>query len=243
MSGHSKWSKIQHKKGKVDSARSNLFTKLSKAITMAASQGGGDPEMNFGLRLAIEKAKADNVPKDNIERAIKRGSGELTDETALEEIIYEAFGPFGTAFLIEVVTDNKNRAVSEIKHMLSKHDGSLGGPGSVQWQFNHLGVIRMKNEEFRMQNEKFSDFELELMDAGVDDIKEGGFGVELYCKIEKLQSVLEVVKKFEIKAEDSGLEWVPKEELKLSDEDEKKAEKLYEALDELDDVKSVYVNI
>lgn len=242
MSGHSKWSKIQHKKGKLDTARGSLFTKLCKAITVAASQGGGDPDTNFSLRLAIEKAKSGNVPKDNIERAVTRGSGELSEGAHFEETIYEGFGPGGTAFLVEAVTDNKNRTVSEIKHAFSMFGGSLGGPGSVQWQFNRQGVVRMQNVEFKIQNEKNNDFQLELVDAGVDDIIESKYGVELRCPVEKLQLVLEVVKKFDIEPEDSGLEWIAKEEMTLSEDDGKKVEKLYEALDELDDVEAVYTN-
>lgn len=242
MSGHSKWSKIRHKKGKTDSARSNLFTKLCKAITVASAQGGGDPDMNFSLRLAIEKAKSGNVPKDNIEKAIKRGIGELSEGAVFEEIIYEGFGPGGTAFLVETVTDNRNRTVSEVKHAFSKFGGSLGGPGSVKWQFNHLGVIRLSKEKKDGLGEKWTELELDLMDAGVDDIVESEFGVELYSSVDKLQSVLESVKKFDIEPEDSGLEWVAKENITLAENESSSANKLYDALDELDDVESVYSN-
>ncbi|PIT86910.1 MAG: YebC/PmpR family DNA-binding transcriptional regulator, partial [Candidatus Magasanikbacteria bacterium CG10_big_fil_rev_8_21_14_0_10_43_6] len=134
MSGHSKWSKIQHKKGRTDKARSNLFTKLLRSVTLAAQEGGMDPDMNFSLRLAVEKAKAGNVPKDNIDRAIKKGGGAAKDGVVFEEVVYEGFGPHGVALIIEALTDNKNRTVSEIKHLLAKSGGSLAGPGSVQWQ-------------------------------------------------------------------------------------------------------------
>ncbi|OGH58631.1 MAG: hypothetical protein A2725_02950 [Candidatus Magasanikbacteria bacterium RIFCSPHIGHO2_01_FULL_33_34] len=242
MSGHSKWSKIQHKKGKIDGARSNLFTKLCKAITIAASHGGGDPDMNFSLRLAIDKAKISNVPKDNIEKAIKRGIGELAEGAVFEEIIYEGFGQGGIAFLIEAVTDNKNRAVSEIKHVFSKYEGSLGGPGCVQWQFDHMGVVRLGKDKKDMLGEKWSDLELGLMDAGVDDIIESEFGIELHCAIDKLQTVLEVIKKFAIDTEDSGLEWVAKETITLEENESASVAKLYDLLDELDDVEAVYTN-
>jgi len=242
MSGHSKWSKIQHKKGKTDSARSNLFTKLSRAITIAASQGGGDPEMNFSLRLAIQKGKEENLPKDNIERAIKKGTGDLNDGTVLEEVAYEGFGPCGVAFLVEAVTDNKNRAVSEIKYAFSKFGGSLGGPGSVQWQFERFGVMRLSKENKESVADKWSDFELALMDAGVDDIIDNEFGVELHSPVDNFQKVMEVVNSYNIEMDDSGLEWIAKETVSLNKEESDRVEKLYDALDELDDVRAVYTN-
>lgn len=242
MSGHSKWSNIQHKKGKADSARSSLFTKLCKAITLAASSGGGDPSMNFTLRLGIEKAKAANVPKDNIEKAIKRGTGELSEGVVFENIIYEGFGPGGVAFLVEAVTDNKNRTAPEVKHTFANFGGSMGGPGAVKWQFNRLGVVRIGESHKSKVISLKSEFELALMDVGVDDIIESEFGIELHSGIDKLQAVLETVKKFGIEPEDSGLEWVAKETITLSDSESESANKLYEALDNLDDVESVFTN-
>jgi YebC/PmpR family DNA-binding regulatory protein len=242
MSGHSKWHKIQHKKGKADSARSNLFTKLSRAVTVAASSGGGDPAMNFSLRLAIDKAKAGNVPKDNIERAIKRGTGELNDGKIFEEVTYEGFGPSGVAFLVETVTDNKNRTVSEIKHAFSKFGGSMGGPGSVQWQFSNLGVIRISAEKKEGLGDKWSDLELDLMDAGVDDIIENELGVEFHCVPTSFQKVLEVINSYNLEIEDSGLEWIARETVNLGEQESVSVEKLYDTLDELEDVKAVYTN-
>jgi YebC/PmpR family DNA-binding regulatory protein len=142
MSGHSKWHNIQGRKGKQDAIRSNQFTKLAKGITMAA-QNGGDQTTNFSLRLAIEKAKTVGMPKDNIERAIKRGTGELKDGLPMEELMYEAFGPGGTAILIKAVTDNKNRTLPEIKKILTTHGGSVGSSGSVQWMFEQWGIITL----------------------------------------------------------------------------------------------------
>jgi len=225
----------------MDSARSGLFTKLSKGITIAA-RGGGDPEMNFSLRLAIEKAKGANMPKDNIERAVKRGTGESGEGAVLEEILYEGFGPGGTAFLIETVTDNKNRTASEIKHAFLQFGGSMGGPGSVKWQFKRMGVIRLNKEQLAINNEQSANFELELIEAGADDIVDNEYGMEIHCPIEKLQAVLGAVNKRELTPESSGLEWVAKENISLKEGESATVNKLYEILDELDDVEAVYTN-
>lgn len=241
MSGHSKWSKIQHKKGAADAKRGNIFTKLTKMITVAAREGGGDPEMNFSLRMAIEKAKSANVPKDNIERAIKRGTGELKDGAEIQEVIYEGFGPNGVAFLVETLTDNTNRTVSEVKNIFSKQGGSLGGPGSVQWQFEQKGVVRFMAGK-KAQISDWDSVQLELMDAGVEDIKDSEEGVELMSSRENFQKMLEAVQKFNIEPDDSGLEWIAKETVELDEETSSKVEKLYNALDESDDVREVYTN-
>lgn len=241
MSGHSKWHKIQHKKGKADAARSNVFTKLTRAITVAAQQGGGDPEMNFSLRLAVEKAKAANVPKDNIERAIKKGTGDLKDAEKFQEVVYEGFGPGGIAVIVETLTDNTNRTVSEIKHAFNKGGGSLGGPGSVLWQFEQKGVVRFVKEK-KEQIKDWESAQLELMDAGVEDIRESEDGVELVCPKENFQSVMEAIKKLNIEPDDSGLQWVAKEEVETDEPTSEKMNTLYDALYELDDVKEVYTN-
>jgi len=243
MSGHSKWSKIKHKKGKNDKARGNLFTKLLKAVTIAAQDGGSDPEMNFSLRLAIQKAKAGNVPKDNIDRAAKKGAGELDDGTRLVEVLYEGFGAHGVGVLIETVTDNKNRTVSEVKHALSKHGGSMGGPGSVKWQFGHKGVVRIDTAHESWDASKKDDIELALMDAGADDMSEEDGVLEIICAVEKLQSVIESAQKQKLELADSGLEWIAKETMNLDEEKQQKVEGLYDALDELDDVRAVFMNI
>jgi len=243
MSGHSKWSKIKHKKGAADKARSNLFTKLGRAVTVAAQQGGGDPEMNFSLRLAIQKAKAGNMPKDNIERAIKKGTGEGKDAAVFEEIVYEGFGPAGIGILVETLTDNKNRTASEVKYAFSKNGGSLGGPGSVQWQFEHLGVIRIAPSRLSEKNIDKDDVSLQLIDAGADDIVESDDALEVRCQVSAFKKVLDAVQEFGIELDDSGLEWVAKEQVDASDEDMKKVENIYNALDELDDVRDVYMNV
>ena len=242
MSGHSKWSKIQHKKGAADTKRGNLFTKLCKAITVAAQSGGEDPEMNFSLRLAIERAKQGNVPKDNIERAVKRGTGELKDGAEIQEKIYEGYGPGGVAILIETITDNTNRTVGEVKSTLSKYGGSLGGPGSVQWQFEHLGVVRLDNDQRATINDQDS-FELELIEAGAEDIKTSEHGIEIRCHMDKFQNVLKAVEVEGItEPAYSGLEWIAKEELPADENLSQKIVTIYEALQELDDVSEVYTN-
>jgi len=241
MSGHNKWSKIKHKKGKTDQARSSMFTKAGRLITVAAREGGGDPEMNFSLRLAIQKAKSVNMPKDNIERAIKSGTGELKDGSVIEEIIYEGFGPHGIAFLIESVTDNKNRSVGEIKHALTRHGGSLGGPGSVQWQFERKGIIRFTSEK-KSQINDWDDFQLSLMDAGAEDIIDEEEGVEIVSSVENFQETLKVFEQSGVEPDDSGLEWTAKDTVSLDDSASEKVSNVYDTLDELDDVRAVYTN-
>ncbi|PLX27287.1 YebC/PmpR family DNA-binding transcriptional regulator [Candidatus Parcubacteria bacterium] len=241
MSGHSKWSKIRHKKGAADAKRSNIFTKLGKAITVAAQQGGGDLEMNFSLRMAVEKAKSANMPKDNIEKAIKKGTGESKDGVVLQEVVYEAFGPNGVAILIESVTDNTNRSVSEIKGVINKYNGSLGGPGSVQWQFEQRGVVRFTADK-KSEIADWDSAQLELMDAGVEDIRDSEEGVELLSTRESFQKMIDAIQKLGVDPDDSGLEWVAKETIDLDPSVSESVEKLVDALDELDDVKEVYTN-
>lgn len=248
MSGHSKWHNIQVRKGKQDKVRSNLFTKLSRAITVAAREGGGDLGANFALRLAIDKARAANMPRENIDRAIKRGTGELKDETAFEEVIYEGFGPGGVAVIVEAYTDNKNRTVADVKAIFGKYGGSLGSPGSVKWQFVRLGVIRVSNEpratnrEQSTTNNQQSGFELSVIEAGADDIIDSEFGLEIRCPIAKLQKVMETVQLFGIQPDESGMEWVAKEEVRLDERISEKVATLVGALEEHDDIRSVYTN-
>lgn len=241
MSGHSKWHNIQAKKGKADKARSNIFTKIAHMISIAAQQGGGDQTMNFSLRLAIEKAKEANMPKDNIERAIKRGTGEDSDGVVYQELVYEGFGPSGVAFLVEVLTDNNNRTAPEIKNVFSKNGGSMAGQGSVKWQFEQKGVARFTADK-KAQIKDWENAQLELMDAGVADIREDEHGVELFSTREDFQKMLEAVEKFGISPDESGLEWIAKETITLDAETSAKVEKLYDLLDELDDVRAVYTN-
>ncbi|HLD31818.1 MAG TPA: YebC/PmpR family DNA-binding transcriptional regulator [Patescibacteria group bacterium] len=242
MSRHSKWHKIQHKKGVIDAKRGSLFTKLARAVTVAAQTGGGDSEMNFALRLAIEKAKAGNMPKENIERAIRRGTGAGEEGVVLQEVLYEAFGPGGGALLVESVTDNVTRTVSEIKNVLSQAGVSLGAPGSVQWQFEKKGVVGFTQEE-RKKIKDWGAAQLSFLDAGVDDIQESEDEVQLITDKSNLKRVVEAVTVLGITPDESGLEWLPKETMELSPDKAEKLNELCSNLDDLDDVKDVYTNV
>lgn len=239
MSGHSKWHNIQVRKGKQDQRRASSFTKVGRAITVAAREGGRDPAANFALRIAIDKAKEVNFPRDNIDRAIKKGTGELQDDSIVEAVLYEGFGPWGAGVLVDALTDNKNRTVSDVKHIFSQYGGSLAGPGSVKWQFQRMGVIRLEKEcELRIKN--YDELELQLIDAGADDIVKSDFGIEIRSSVEKFQKVLETVKAAGIEPADAGLEWVAKETLALSPSASAHMEGLYDALSAHDDVRAVY---
>lgn len=231
MSGHSKWSTIKRAKEAKDAKRSNAFTKLSKIISVAA-RDGADPEMNFKLRMAIDKARAGNMPKDNIEKAIKRGSGEL-DGAQIESLIYEAYGPGGVAMIIEVLTDNKNRTVSDIKHILSKHNGNLGASGSVMWMFEPKGEIILNKENINEEEE------LKLIEAGAEDIVTEE-EIKVICVIDNLESVKNKIDKqgFDIKSSD--MIYVAKD--KVTPENADKVLKLFDALDDNDDVNNIYAN-
>ncbi len=237
MSGHSHWAGIKHKKELTDKKRGKIFSKVAKMIAIAA-RNGGNPDMNPGLRLTLEKAKSVNMPNDNIERAIKKGTGE-DKEGRLEEIIYEAYGPGGIPLIIEIITYNKNRTISEIRHLLSQYGGRLGETGSVKWMFEQKGVIEV-NPEGKNKEE----LELAAIDAGADDIKSRGEFLEIQTKPENLEKVRENLEKIGIKIEDASLGWMPKNEIELTDESVKKQlEGLFESLDENEDVKEIYCNV
>ena len=239
MSGHSKWSKIKRQKGASDQKRGNLFTKVSKLVTIAARDGGGDPAMNFKLRLAIDQARAVSMPKDNIEKAIKRGTGEL-EGGLIEEIIYEGFGPGGVAIVIETLTDNKNRTVANIKHILTKYGGSLGSSNSVLWQFEQKGIIRIESGELRVEN--FDEFQLQVIDMGADDIQEEDGELIIYTKPTSLQKTKEALEKQETKIANAELEFIPKEKTAVDDNLKAKLEKIFNNLEEDDDVNNFYTN-
>ncbi|HRY36680.1 MAG TPA: YebC/PmpR family DNA-binding transcriptional regulator [Candidatus Magasanikbacteria bacterium] len=241
MSGHSKWHNIQGRKGKQDAIRSAMFSKYSKLITIAA-KGGGDPEKNFSLRIAIDKAKSVSMPKDNIDKAIKKGTGELNDGVIFEENLYEAFGPGGVAILIKAVTDNKNRTVSEIKHTLSQYGGSMAGPGSVAWMFNQFGVVRLTEEELKNKNIQQDDFEMNLIEIGVEDIKNEEGEIEVLTKIENLQKVLGKVKEMNLEPAKSGIEWVAKDKVEIAEENVGKLQELFGELEEREDVEDYFTN-
>ena len=236
MSGHSKWSSIKHKKGAVDAKRGKIFTKLIKELTVAARLGGGDPGGNPRLRTAILAAKAENMPKDNIERAIKKGTGEL-EGVSYEEVSYEGYGPGGVAMLIECLTDNKNRAVSEIKHMMDRHGGSLGEPGCVSWMFEQKGLIIVDKE--KIDEEKLLDLALE---SGAEDVKEEEQEFEVLINPADFEAVKQAFDDAQISYSLAEVSMVPQNTVNL---DGKKAEqmiKLMEALEDNDDVSNVYAN-
>jgi YebC/PmpR family DNA-binding regulatory protein len=239
MSGHSKWATTKRQKAVVDAKRSSAFTKIANVITIAARKGG-DPEMNFSLRMAIDRAREVNMPKDNIERAIKRGTGELGG-AALEELVYEGFGPVKAGFIIEVLTDNKNRTAADIKHLFLKSGGALGASGSVSWNFEHKGVVRIAKKNLAGFN--WDELELELIDNGADDIKQEEEGVIIFTKIENLNKVKSLLDKKKVASESAAIEYVPKEEKTASEEDKIKIEKFIEELEENEDVSNYYTDV
>lgn len=238
MSGHSKWHNIQGRKGKQDALRSGQFTKVSKLITIAA-KSGGDPSSNFSLRIAVDKARAVGMPKDNIERAIKRGTGEL-EGAQIEEVLYECYGPGGVAVLVKCLTDNKNRAVSDIKHIFSDHGGSMAGAGSVLWMFAQMGVVTVLGSQFSVHREEN---ELALIEAGAEEIKDGEENeVEVYTKMENFQKVLGVLKEIGIEPKESGLQWIAKDKVEVNEEVTEKLGALFGELEENDDVDDYFTN-
>ncbi len=239
MSGHNKWANIKVRKEAMDKKRGKVFSKMAKFIEISARKGG-DPVTNPSLRMAIDKARSYNMPNDNIQRAIKKGSGENKDATQLEEIVYEAYGPEGSQLILEVITDNKNRVISEIRHILSTFDGRLAENGSVKWNFNQMGVIRVDKNKI---SKPIEEIELSMIDAGAEDIKLQEDILEIKTSPENLEKVKEALKKENIEIEESGLEWIAKNEVNVSEEGKARIEKLFDALDENDDVNEIYSNV
>jgi len=242
MSGHSHARTIKHQKTITDQKRGQIFSKLARSIEVAVKDGGPNPETNAKLRVVVEEAKKFNLPKDNIERAIKRGTGELAGEK-LEEVLFEAYGPGGIAIIIEGITDNKNRTLGEIKQIVNQNDGKLVGEGGVKWMFKRKGCIIV---DLKMQNEGFKNKErLELMaiEAGALDIYWHGDILDVYTKIEELDRVKKGLEEKGIKAESASLDWVAKEEISLNEKDREACQKLFEALDENEAVQEIYSNL
>ncbi|MBU0624732.1 YebC/PmpR family DNA-binding transcriptional regulator [Patescibacteria group bacterium] len=236
MSGHSKWANIKHRKGATDAKRAALFTKLSKNISLAA-RSGGDPEFNFSLRTAIDKALAANMLKDKIELAIKRGTGEIAGGS-LEEILYEGYGPVGTAILIEAQTDNRNRTSASLKHILSKYGGSLAGSGSVQWMFERKGILQITD-----QVELSDDDQLHLIDAGAEDITISHGKLIISCPDIELAKVRQAAKNLGLKIDEFGLEWVAKDQIQIDESMKQSLIDLFETLDDDEDVANIYSNV
>lgn len=236
MSGHSKWASIRHKKGAVDAKRGKVFSKLIKEITIAARLGGGDPEGNPRLRVAIQAAKAQNMPKDNIARAIKKGTGELAG-TSYEEYNYEAYGPGGVALMMNCLTDNKNRTIADIKHIFERHGGNLGEPGCVSWIFEKRGLVVF--EKNSVEEEKLLDLALE---AGAEDIKESETQFEVLTDPADFESIKKAFDDEGLSYSLAEISMIPQNTVKLEGGDAERVLSLLEALEENDDISHVYAN-
>jgi len=242
MSGHSHFSSIKHKKSLEDEKRGKIFSKMARMISVAAKEGS-DPASNPKLRQALDEAKNFNMPKDNIERAIKRGSGEIKGGK-LEEINYEAFGPGGIAVIIEAITDNKNRTLAEIKHILQKYNGKLAESGSVKWLFERKGVITI-NPDDQAQTIKQEDLEMKMIEAGAEDIfwhRDENL-LDIYTKTGNLEEIKRTLTDQGIKFESASLDWVAKDPAKVAQKDKASSEKFFEELSESDAVQDVYSNL
>lgn len=236
MSGHSKWSTIKRQKGANDAKRGALFTKLSREIIIAAKQGGGDPAMNFKLRLVIQRAKANNMPNDNIERAIAKATGAGADEQ-LEEITYEGYGPGGTAILVAVLTDNRNRTVAEVRHRFTRAGGSLGETNSVAWQFEAKGLITIP-----LNTHDAEEIELQAIEAGADDVLFHRDAVEVQTLPAELEPVRKALESAGLEVENADFAMVPKLTVDLDERTAHAALKLIDSLEDLEDVQRVYSN-
>jgi YebC/PmpR family DNA-binding regulatory protein len=238
VSGHSKWSSIKHKKGAADKKRGQLFSKLSRAIIVAAREGGGDPSGNLALQNAIEKARSYSMPKDNIERAIARGSGADADAAAYETIVYEGYGAGGVAILVEALTDNRNRTASDVRAAFGKHDGNLGATGAVAWQFERRGVV-LVNAEGVDEDELM----LAAAEGGAEDVELDGSTFQITSAPEDLSAVREAVEAAGFAVESAELTMIPKTTIEVDDEaTAKKILRLIDTLEESDDVQEVYSN-
>lgn len=238
MSGHSHWATIKRKKGASDAKRGQIYTRLTREIVMAAREGGGDPESNFRLRIAVEKARAQNMPKENIERAIKRGTGESKDGVAFEQLYYEGYAPHGVALMIECVTENKNRTVAEVRHILSRAGGNLGEGGSVSWQFtrNAYFAIPAKGVDFDKV------FEIGV-EGGANDVTQDGETIEIFAPVEAFKVLSDSLRKNGIHPDEAELRMLPNQELELDVDKTLQVMRCIEALEELDDVQNVFSNL
>jgi YebC/PmpR family DNA-binding regulatory protein len=238
VSGHSKWHSIRHKKGAVDAKRGKLFSKLTRAIIVAAREGGPDPDNNLALQNAIEKARESSMPKDTIERAIARGAGTGGDAEAYEPVTYEGYGPNGVAVLVEALTDNRNRTAAEVRHVFGKNDGNLGTSGAVAWLFERKGVILVPAD-----SADEDDVMLAAADAGAEDVTVEGSSYQITCAPEDLASVRQALEEAGIQIESAEITMLPKTTVRIEDEAAaRKLLRLMEALEENDDVQDVYAN-
>lgn len=238
MSGHSKWATTHRQKELVDAKRGAVFTKLANVITIAA-RSGGDPNANPSLRAAIDKARGSNMPKDNIERAIKKGTGELGGEQ-VEELFYEGMVPTGIQVIVKCLTDNKNRSGASVRHLFTKNGGAFG---AVAWNFAQLGVIRVAGEEIRAKHLSYEDLELELIDQNVQDFQKEDEGITVYTEIKDLQKIKEFVEAKGLKTASAEIEHVAKEKIEMPEADKEKMEKFFEELEDNEDVSDYYTNL
>jgi len=237
MSGHSKWATIKRKKGAADAKRGQVFTRLSREIVMAAREGGSDLEGNFRLRLAVDKAKSQNMPKDVIERAIKRGTGELK-EGVIEEAFYEGYAPHGVALMIQTLSENRNRTVAELRHLLSRSGGSLGESGSVAWQFKNVAYFEVDHS-----GQEFDHiFEL-AVEGGADDVVEDEDTIEVIGPAENFKIISDLLRGSGVKLQEAGLRMIPNQEMELDIEQTLQVLRTVENIEELDDVQNVYHNL
>lgn len=238
MSGHSHWATIKRKKGASDAKKGAVYTRLARELAMAARAGGGDPEANFSLRLAVEKARTQNMPKDSIERAIKRGTGESKDGTVLEEMTYEGYAPHGVALVIECVTENRNRTVAELRHALSRAGGNLGESGSVGWQFRQAAYFAVPDTGSNFDKV----FEL-AVEGGADDVQTDGETIEIISPVENFKIMVDSLRNAKITPEEAELRMLPNQELELEVAPTLQVLRTIEVLEEIDDVQNVYSNL
>jgi len=238
MAGHSKWANIKHKKAKEDAKKGKIFTKIIREITVVSRDGGGDPANNPRLRLLMDKARAANMPADNITRAIQKGTGEL-EGTHYESILYEGYGPNGVAIMIETLTDNKNRTVADIRHTFSKHNCSLGDSGTVSWMFEQLGVVTLVKPDVVSEDALLEQF----IEHDVDDVSIGDEMIRLVGPREQLMAIKQVAEDLGYTVDSVQLEWIPTNKIELDDAAGEKVYHFLDALDDLDDVQNVYANI
>jgi YebC/PmpR family DNA-binding regulatory protein len=238
MSGHSKWSTIKRKKAANDAKRGNMFTRLAREIALAAREGGSDPDSNFGLRLAVERARGANMPKENIERAIKRGTGEDKDAAAFEHVLYEGYAPHGVALLAEVVTDNRNRTVADLRHVLTRSGGTMSEAGSVAWQFRRAAYFSFPAAG--VDGEKIFEAAVE---AGADDVILGEDAIEIVAPVEAFKAISDALRAHGIKAEEAGLRMLPTTTIELPPEQALQVMRVIESIEEMDEIQHVFSNL
>ncbi len=238
MSGHSKWSTIKRKKGAADAKRGAVFTRLTREIVMSARDGGGDLNSNFRLRLAVDKARSENMPKDNIERAIRRGTGEDKDAAAFEQVTYEGYAPHGVAVMVECVTDNRNRTVAELRHALTRTGGTMGELGSVAWQFERVAYFSFPSSAMNYDKA----FELGI-ETGANDVNEDNGTIEITAPVESFKAIADALHAAGVQPDEAGLRMLPKQELELGVDHPVQVMKALEGIEELDDVQNVFSNL